>query len=58
MTPEEKEISDCLDKVFTYCKKHKNCEGCIFFRKLIIGPVGIAYCKVTYAPEVFGESND
>lgn len=56
MTPEELEISRCLDRVFEYCKSHKGtCEGCIFFRYVQVGPVALASCKVSYAPEVFGE---
>lgn len=57
MTDEEKEVSECLDKVFAYCSKHKDtCEGCIFYREISIGSKGHSHCKVLYAPEVFGES--
>lgn len=57
MTEEELEVQRCLDKVFEYCKSHKGtCKGCIFFKYTQIGNIGIASCKITYAPEVFGES--
>lgn len=55
MTPEEQEVSDCLDKVFAYCRKHeKSCEGCIFFKSIHICDAVIVSCKVMYAPEIFG----
>lgn len=59
MTPEEQEISNCLDKVFAYCKSHKdNCEGCIFFKSIRVFDSILVTCKVMYAPEIFGESAD
>jgi len=57
MTPEEIEVSKCLDRVFEYCLQHKDtCKGCIFFKYTQVGNVGFVSCKVQYAPEVFGES--
>lgn len=56
MTPEEQELNDSLNKIFAYCKNRKSCEGCIFFRLVRVGPVGWGYCRVSYAPDVFGES--
>lgn len=57
MTPEEQRISDCLDEVFNYCKQHKgSCEGCILYRQIEICGLRIAYCRLQYAPEIFGES--
>lgn len=57
MTPEEVEVSRCLDKVFEYCLKHEgSCKGCIFFKYVQLGNVGFSMCKVRYAPEIFGES--
>lgn len=57
LTPEEIAISKCLDAVFNYCKSHNgSCENCIFFRYVQVGPMKLAYCRVSYAPDVFGES--
>ena len=57
MTPEELEVQKCLDKVFAYCKQHgDSCQGCIFYKLVRIGRIGITSCRVMYAPEIFGKS--
>jgi len=56
LTEEEKDLNNCLDKIFTYCKEHKgDCRGCIFYRQIttIIGRV--AYCRVMYDPDTFNK---
>ena len=59
MTPEEKEISDCLDKVFKYCKSHKHdCSGCIFYKEIRLFDKVLVCCKVMFAPEIFGRSKE
>lgn len=56
MTDREQEISDCLDKVFAYCLEHKgSCEGCIFFTSVSVGDKSVGICRVTYAPDIFGQ---
>ena len=56
MTDKEQEISDCLDKVFAYCLEHEgSCEGCIFFTSVSVGDVSVGICRVTYAPDIFGQ---
>ena len=56
MTEEEKDLNNCLDKIFAYCKTHKgDCRGCIFYRQIttIVGKV--AYCRVMYDPDTFNK---
>lgn len=53
MTDEEKELQACLDRVFNYCKSHKeDCIGCIFYRQATIGRLQLVYCEVRHFPEV------
>lgn len=46
MTSEEQELSECFAKLFEYCNKHDTCGGCIFYRQIVVGPIGMSYCKV------------
>ena len=56
MTDKEQEIRDCLDKVNAYCLEHKgSCEGCIFFSSVSVGDRSVGMCRVTYAPDIFGQ---
>lgn len=56
MTDREQKINDCLNKVFAYCLEHKDsCKGCIFFTSVSVGDKSIGMCRVTYAPDIFGQ---
>lgn len=59
MTAEELEVTECLDKIFKYCRKHKDsCEGCVFYREMTIGELQFVSCRVMHAPDIFGNDTD